>query len=268
MAKKRSKKRGAGGLLAAILEFVGFVFFKLLPLVILIAIMVFIGWGVKEILYSDAHFKVQEVKVLPPNVLSTQSIQALEAKIVGRNILTIDLKNIAALLEVNQEIQTAKVVREMPSTVRIEIKRRQPVAFVQFKSNGPFAIAAEDGYILEIASRADGSMVVIENYGDVIRDPKIGSRVANKGYREALRFLENFKKNKMSRQEGITRLSLDYLGNVTVTLGGGPDFRLGRKPSDRLNFMEKAMYLFQTEDRANVEYLDLQYDRVIVKRKK
>jgi hypothetical protein len=88
-----------------------------------------------------------------------------------------------------------------------------------------------------------------------------------RGFQEALKFLEIFWAHEMSKRETVTKISLDRLGNVTVTLGSGPELRLGRRPEERMAALEKITPLLESGERSAVEYIDLQFDNVIVKRK-
>ena len=212
------------------------------------------------------HLLVRAIRIVPPDVLSPQSVSILEDKILGKDILLLDLKKIQDSIELGPGAQSISVTREMPSTVRIEIRKRRPVANVQLRPNGPYVIVATDGVILSRASNPEPVWIIMEDYSEPFEDLQIGAKLQNKGFLEALKFMDAFKKHELSRQETITRLKLDVDGNVTVRLGGGPDFQIGRKPSERLSVLAKAVRLFEVEPRENIEYIDLQGDRVGVKR--
>ena len=270
MSKKKFKKGKRGGffsLFGAIFRGIGWLLWKLLPLVLIAGGLVYGGFVVKKVLWEDRLLKVQEIRVVPPDALSPQSIRMLEDKILGRNILILDLKKIAGTIELGPGAQSVRVVREMPSTIRIEIQKRKPIANVQLRPGGPYAIVADDGYIIESRFAMDPAWILVEDFGEYFKEPRVGVRLQNKGFAEALRFMKAFRRHELARREAVTRISLDPYGNVTVRLGEGPDFQLGRKASERLAFLTKAIYLFKTEPRENIEYMDLQYDRVAVKRK-
>lgn len=270
MGKKKFKKGKKGWFfssLGAIFRGVGWLLWKLLPFVVIAGILVYAGFVLKKGLCEDHWLRVQEIRVVPPDVLSPQSISILEGKILGKNILLLDLKKIASTIELGPGAQSVRVVREMPATIRIEIQKRKPIANVQLKAGGPYAIAAEDGFIIESRPALDPAWILIEDFSEPFKEPRIGARLQNKGFAEALRFMKNFRKHELARRETVTRISLDPNGYVTVRLGEGPDFKLGRKASESINSLTSAIYLLKTEPRENIEYMDLQYDRVAVKRK-
>ena len=270
MGKKKIKKGRKGGIFSWVGSlYRGILWFlwRLLPVVIVLGLLGYGAIVVKKTYTQDRWLKVQEIRVIPPDVLSPQSIRMLEEKILGKNILTLDLNRIASTIELGPGAQSVRVVREMPGTVRVEIRKRKPIANVQLRPGGAYAITADDGFIIEGRPASDPAWILIEDFSEPFKEPRIGSRLQNKGFEEALRFMKAFRRHELARHETVTRISLDPYGNVTVRLGEGPDFQLGRKASERISFLTKAVYLFKTEPRENIEYMDLQYDRVAVKRK-
>ncbi len=270
MSKKKFKKGKKGWLssaLGATLRGIGGLLWTVLPVVVIAGVLTYAGFAVKKGLCEDRWLRVLEIRVVPPDVLSPQSIRLLEDKLLGKNILLLDLKKVEGTIALGPGAQSVRVVREMPSTIRIEIQKRRPIANVQLRPGGPYAIVAEDGVIIESRPALDPAWILVEDFSEPFKEPRIGARLQNKGFAEALRFMKIFRQHELARRETVTRVSLDPNGYVTVRLGEGPDFKLGRKASECLTFLTHAVYLLKTEPRENIEYMDLQYDRVAVKRK-
>ena len=270
MGKKKFKKGKKGWFfssLGAMFRGIGWLLWKLLPVAMVAGVLVYAGFAVKKGLCEDRWLRVQEIRVVPPDVLSPQSIRTLEEKILGKNILLLDLKKIAGTIELGPGAQSVRVVREMPTTIRIEIQKRRPIANVQLRPGGPYAIVADDGIIIESRPALDPAWILFEDFSEPFKEPRIGACLQNKGFAEALRFMKVFRRHELARRETVTRISLDPNGYVTIRLGEGPDFKLGRKASEGITSLTNAVYLLKTEPRENIEYMDLQYDRVAVKRK-
>ncbi|MFH0984524.1 MAG: hypothetical protein V1882_03195 [Candidatus Omnitrophota bacterium] len=270
MGKKKFKKGKKGGLFSLIGTFFRgalWLFWKLLPVALIAGVLVYAGFVVKKNLCEDRWLRVQSVQIIPSDALSPQSIRMLEDKILGKNILLLDLKKIARTIELGPGAQGVRVVRDMPTTIRVEIQKRQPIANVQLKTGGSYAVVADDGFIIQLRPVLDPALIYMEDFNEPFKEPRVGERLQNKGFLEALRFMRLYRKHDLARRETVTRISLDPNGYVTVRLGEGPDFKLGRKPSEAINALTNAVYLLKTEPRENVEYMDLQYGRVAVKRK-
>lgn len=271
MARAKKVKRKKKNSLAPLAGFASgtfSLFLRVLPVLFVASVFGGMFFGVRHLLYADPQLSVKEIVVTPAPALVTSRRQDLETKLLGKNILKIDLKKIASDLEANPEIQSVRVERQMPSTLQIEVVPRKPVAFVQFSSTGTFGSVSEDGMILDTVKTRDNSLVVIEAYGLGLKEPQIGYQIRNRGFGEVIQFLHAFWEHPISKREVLTRLSLDHLGQVSIVLGAGPDIRLGRRASTRIPTLEKIMYLLEGGDRDKIQYIDLQFDNVIVKRKK
>ena len=122
--------------------------------------------------------------------------------------------------------------------------------------------------ILDVFSKANPNWVTIQAYGMGRRTPRRGTVFVHRGFQEAIAFLLAFQEHAMARYETVTTIRLDSSNNGAVKLAEGPEIRLGRHPVENLSELEKVIPLLEQEDLSRVEYIDLQYDDVIVKRRK
>ena len=265
--RKLSKAKGWRGV-ARFIQGVGRFAVKIFPVVMILAAAAGLLTGVRSLLYADSTLTVQKITVEPAIALSIAFRASLESEYLGKNILRIDLNTIAAFLEKNPQIQSARVIRRLPNELKIEITGREPIAVIQLAPRGTYGLIADDGMILETSANRDVSYVLVAAYGLGITRPVAGMQIRTRGFAETVQFLRAFWAHPLARRESISRLELDHLGNLTITLGDGPAFRLGRDPEKRLTDLEKVMYLLEDEGRREIDYVDLQFDNVIVKRKR
>ncbi len=271
MAKKKRKKSGNRKGLSGVDALTGGTFrllFRSLPFVLVLGLAGALFFGVRQALYADFSLAVEKIVVVPPEALSSKQRQILETRLIGKNILTVDIKKISNDLKKNPEIRIAKVSRYLPSILKIEVEERKPTVFVQFAPKGLYGVASEDGMILDVVKERNASLGLVEVYSLGVKEPRMGSQIKHRGFVEAMVFLKAFWKDPVAHQETVTKISLDHLGNVSILLGSGPEIRLGRHPIDHLKDLEKVMPILHGTDRRNIDYLDLQFDNVIVKRKK
>ncbi|MBI3314249.1 MAG: FtsQ-type POTRA domain-containing protein [Candidatus Omnitrophica bacterium] len=270
MARKKRKKAGKKGIFAGIGFLIKSSFalaLKAAPgaLVILLAGGLFLG--VRQMLYADSTLAIQKITVDPATAISIPARANLESDLLGKNILQVNLKRVARSLENNPEIEHARVFRSLPSEIKIEVEKRQPIAFIQFSSRGSVGLISSDGMILDVFPKYDGTFILIEAFASGLNDPKIGMQFRSEGFAHAVKFIKAFWEHQLARRETITKIRLDHLGNVTVVLGTGPAIKLGRNPVEKLNDMEKIVHLLDGEGRKAIDYIDLQFDNVIIKRK-
>lgn len=244
-----------------------FGFLRILPLLMLFSAFTGLFFGVKKVLYADSNLVIQQVKVLPADALSVNRRRELENITLGKNILEIDLEDVARDLESSPQIQSAKVFRHLPGTLEVQVTTREPVAFIRFAPKGSFGVVSRDGMILDVTDQNNASLVTIDAYGLGIHAPRIGAQIRSRGFEETVQFITAYWQHPISKSETLTGLSLDKSGALTITLGQGPDIRLGRRPATRFAVLEKVMHLLEGKDRLQIDYIDLQFDNVIVKRK-
>lgn len=265
--RKTTRKKSFFGPAAGFLKSAFALGFKALPGFAVLAVFAGALFGIRQSLYADPHLSIREVQVEPASGLTPGRRQDLETRLLGKNILGIDLKQIALDLQQNPQIRSARVNRDLPSRVKVYITNRTPTAFVHFSANGPYGVVSEDGMILDVAQKSNSSLVTIEAYGLGIKSPVVGQRINHRGYSETVDFLKAFWRHPIAKRETLGRISIDPQGQVIVVLGAGPEIRLGRRPASRMATLEKVMHLLEGDGRAMIEYIDLQYDNVIVKRK-
>lgn len=241
--------------------------FSFLPFVIVLGVFTGVFFHVKEGLYADPGLTVRLLKVYPGGAVSSVLLQKIEKEVVGKNILSVDLKAIAAQIETSPEIKYARVRRSIPQTLEITIDRRRPAAYFQISSKGNYAVAAHDGVILDVLEVKDSSLPHIKAYGASF-DFRRGAKIPNKGFEIAVDFLEKYKNHPLAQQEPIHELSIDSLGNVSAIIGSGPELKLGRNPVEKLAMFVKLLPVLNSQGRETIDYIDLQFDQIIVKRKR
>lgn len=242
-------------------------FVRVLPTLLIAALFGGLFFGVREVLYADSNLLIQKIEVSPVQALTTHRHRELENMTLGKNILKVDLKSVAQKLEENPQVQTAKIHRHLPGTLFVDVTTRTPVAFIHLSPNGAYGVISKDGMVLDVTSENNASLVTIEAYGLGIRKPSLGYQIRNRGLEEAIRFINAYWEHPIAKAESLSHVALDKSGALTITLGQGPDIRMGRRPASRFATLEKIMHLLEGEGRLQIDYIDLQFDNVIVKRK-
>ncbi len=264
--KKRSQKRGSGKGIN-LRPFFGFCL-RSIPFLLIFCAFGGIFIGVRDALYADPSLSIQKVEVSPADSLSIEQRTKLDSMLLGQNIMTVDLRKAARTLEKDPGVQNAKVVKHMPSKIGVEIVRRKAVACIQFAPQGNCGLVSDDGVILDVISFKNATGLILEAFETTKREPQIGMRPEVRGFYQSMKFMKAYEELELARFEPLTRIAVDHLGNVSIILGNGPQIRLGRRPVECIKSLDKVIPLLKSEERSKIEYVDLQYDNVIVKRKK
>ena len=273
MARKKKKvspaKRKAlvsGVQIAALtgIRFIG----RLLPVAILSALL-FLGFmRVRDALYADSALEVRQIQITPSGFIPAALKAELDKQWLGTNIFSADVQKVSAFLIKDPTVLKADTVKKFPSTLDIQITPRVPFARVSFVKGGASAIISEDGVILGLLdTKSEFNGPTLDVFESEWKAPVKGKRLVPKGLEQAVAFYRQFQYHPLAETEKITHMSLDYLGNLTITLGTGPDLKLGRKPVELLNLFHKLDPILDPVERSKIQYVDLQFADVLVKKR-
>lgn len=267
MAKKRRKNRNIFSSIGKSIRFSLKVFFKVLPFAMVAAVIVVIFLGIRQTLYADNGLTIQKIRVEPAEALSANQNSLIQTTLYGKNIIRTDLRAISGRLEKDPSIENIVMTKRFPSEIHVQVIKRVPVAYIQFVPRGRMGLISSDGMVLEVVEPVRAQGVVLEAYGSGILNPLLGVFVRKSGVLEALKFFQVYQKEPMAAREPITKIRVDPLGNVNVLLREGPEVRLGRRPLQRMDAIKKINPLLESAMRKKIDYLDLQFDDVVVKQK-
>ena len=237
------------------------------PVVAVIGILAGVFFGVRGAPYADPGLMIRQVYVQPRQALSDDKNKKLVEQLVGRHIFNVNLHTIAEKLERDPSIQNVTVQKRFPNAIEVNIHSRKPLALIRFSPDGFYGLVTDDGMIIDLYHKPVDSYVVIEAYYFKSKSLAVGYHIEDKGFFELIHFLEAYWKHSISLQEPLSRVTLDRFGNVTIIPGTGPEIRLGRKPMDKLPHLDKIMQLLDQDGREEIDYVDLQFDNMVVKRK-
>jgi len=240
---------------------------KTSPLLLFAAIGLGIFWGIRENLYADPGFQIQSLVVEPPKALPLEKVEQLEKLYLRQNLFKVSPREVAGALERDPRIRAARVVRKFPNTLRIEILNRRPFAQIQLDWEGAYYVVAEDGVVLGKETSRNKNLVLVEAFDVKKGESDKGTRIFLRGYPESIALAKAFAKHSMARTERIDRIRLDYLGNVTLALGKGPELRFGRNPAKKFRMLDSVVPLLAGPDRKQIVYIELQYQDLVVRKK-
>jgi len=273
MAKKKKKvntakrKAWVSGVQTAALTGIRFIL-RLLPITILSTLLFFGFTRVRQALYADPALDVRQIQITPAGFLPAAVKSELDKQWLGTNIFSADVRKVSSFLTKDPSVLKAETVKKFPGTLDVQITPRLPFARLTLVKGGQAAVISEDGFVLSLMdAKSEFNGPSLDAFEAGVKIPVKGKHLALKGLEQAVAFYRQFQHHPLSASETITRLSLDYLGNLTFTLGTGPEVKLGRKPVELINRLHKLDPVLDPAERANIQYVDLQFEDVIVKKR-
>ncbi|MBI4397619.1 MAG: FtsQ-type POTRA domain-containing protein [Candidatus Omnitrophica bacterium] len=270
-SKKRWNKRRFQEILSQIIHSFGVGLFFISKFLPLLAIGILIGTmyhGIQTFLYADPYFRLDVIRVKTELPFSAKEIEHVSGLRLGENLLAIDLGKVKQRIERNPEIKKAEVRRVLPNAIEIHVIRRFEVFQVKMSPGGKYFAIDELGVILPKSGREPiAGLVLIEDKGVPPRVPGAGARYLSKNLSAFTSLYQYSRRESTLAGETIEKMVLDASGNFTIYLGGGLEIRLGKAYVKNLKKLQGLGYLFSSGERFKIEYLDLEYQDVIVKMK-
>jgi cell division septal protein FtsQ len=184
-------------------------------------------WGGRQVVrhvIASPRFAVREVAVGPSTRVSAEEIRALAGVQLGDRLLAVDPDAIAARLTTHPWILAARVRRELPSTLAIEVTERRAVASALL---GALYLLDADGRPFKRATfaEADGLPVIT----GVTRDQYAAVRTTSEAvFRQALELYATYADGHPERPK-LSEVHVDTrTGFSLVLFDGSGEIRLGR----------------------------------------
>jgi len=201
-------------------------------------------------------FAVKKTEIVCRQEFVGRDIRALLDASKFRNLLLLDLGRLKDRIEAHRWVEEARLRKVFPSTLKIEIKEREPAAVL--KAGDSFLLIDRDGVWLEqLAAREDANLPLF-----------LDSASFKDNYQEKLglawRCLDALTPNQRLEIEALDlsdpeSASVYLLGQTTRLILGGERF------SERLSFIQSYKETMEGQN-GPLEYVDLRFDdRIIFK---
>jgi cell division protein FtsQ len=204
---------------------------KVLVVIVVVGLSVLAGRQLVRHVIASPRFAVQEVRIAATTHVSADEIQELAGIEIGDQLLAIDPDRVAARLAAHPWIAAARVRRELPSVLAIDVTERRAAASALL---GALYLLDESGRPFKRASfeEADGLPVIT----GVTREQYAALRPASEAvFREAIALLAAYAE---ATPAGALRPKLSEIhvdprtGFSLVLLEGAGEIRLGRGGTD------------------------------------
>ena len=200
---------------------------KVLVVIGMVALSVLAGRQLVRHVIASPRFAVQELRIAATTHVPAEEIEELAGVEIGDRLLTVDPDRVAAKLATHPWVAAARVRRELPSVLAIEVTERQAVATALM---GALYLLDDSGRPFKRATfeEADGLPVIT----GVTREQYAALRPASEAvFREALELLAAYAKNTAAGtpRPKLSEIHVDSrIGFSLVLLDGAGDEKLAR----------------------------------------
>jgi len=216
------------------------------------------GRALTRIVHSR-EFALQRIEVAGARRASTERIEKALEPFLGRNLLELDLHRVRAAARTDPWVRNAAVKRILPSTVRVTVDERRPVALAVI--HDVLHVVDETGYVIGTAGAAAAlDLPVLTGLEGLDRSSLIDA------LRRGVSTVERLGRHAGSFAALISELEMRPDGRLSVhTVDGGPEILLDPEHVER----NVRTYLALRDGIASrvgpLEYVDLRWkDRISV----
>ena len=240
-----------------------------LGLMLVIGTSVSVAYSVRHYALTSPRFAIQEVNLLGGKRLSPEQARDQAGVVLGGNVFALDTALAERKLLENPWVSEARVTRDLPRSLRIEIKERVAVALAVF-SDRLYLVTADGEPFKQLSpgDPADFPLITGVSVEGLSRDrPREIDRV-----REGLEVLDQYSRVPLSKAQPAQEVHLADSGDVVLTAGKeGITFELGRDGYRRKLLMgEQVVGELRRKGRSpGIVFLDNQAhpERVVVRMK-
>jgi cell division protein FtsQ len=240
-----------------------------LGLALVIGTSVSVAYSVRHYALTSPRFSVQEVNLLGGKRVSPEQARLQAGVELGTNVFALDTAACERKLLENPWISEARVTRDLPRVLRIEIKEREPAALAVF-SNRLYLVTSEGEPFKELAAGdpADFPILTGVSVEGLSRDRDRELDRVKLG----LEVLEQYSRVPLSKTQPAQEVHLADSGDVVLTAGKeGITFELGKDGFRRKLLMgEQVVGEMRRKGRTpGIVFLDNQAhpERVVVRMK-
>lgn len=103
----------------------------------------------KKTFLENPDYELRVIKLSPNNALNEADVVTIGDIALNQSIFGISTKKVEASLRARPEVISASVKRELPGTICIDVKVRQPFAWIQCPARGMQARTPDRGYLID-----------------------------------------------------------------------------------------------------------------------
>jgi len=194
------------------------------------------AWALNRFVYENPAFALREVQVHTDGILSPEQLRRWAGVRAGQNLFALDLARVKRDLELVPLIESVSIERILPTTLRIRVTEREPVAQLNVPrpdGRGGFEVGVfwldATGHVMvppdprqcAVPPQPDDTLPVLTGVG--LQDLQPGRRLESPPARAALELIAAFAHSPMAGLVDLRRIDVSAPDVLVVTTGQGSE---------------------------------------------
>lgn len=228
-------------------------------------------WAMDRLIYENNAFAVADIHITTDGSISSQYLLSLSRVRQGQNLMALDLSDIKARLEALPNIERVAVERVLPTSLRIRVTERQPVARVEFPR-----LTGEGGLVMQrllfdregmvmmpldprmcVAGQVPSDRHLPELTGFRPTEMRVGRLIDARHAQAALSFVDGFHRSGMGTRVRLVEVRLGDAGVVVATTADGAEVTFGADGFERQLARWRSIHDDAIRRRKRIVSLDL-----------
>lgn len=238
----------------------------LLPPVLLAAAFYFSFFGIRNALYADDFFNIRVLDIQTNGSLGREDIKKIAGISEGDHLLRTDIQDIARRLHQDWRIRWVKVERELPDRLHIHVFERKAFIKIQRPRDQVTYTMDREGFFTGKAPAASTLTLFADarpNSANYFRDKQYSDR---RVLGIVFDIKDRLEKEKLLQGRALEKIEYHGTSKILFMFDRGLAVFLTEDWPHDLGRMD-ALRAVITQEINDIEYLDLRFDEIVVKKK-
>ncbi|MBA65844.1 MAG: hypothetical protein CMG55_08600 [Candidatus Marinimicrobia bacterium] len=236
-----------------------YAFFITLTIILTIFIKLSFWWN-----QLNKKMLLEKILLSETYIIDKEKYYDLLKEFIGTNMHTVNIDNMTKIIEEHPYIKTTRISKWYPSTVKIEIIERDPIALLNIT---PMVLIDSDGYVMpDIESKKNLNLPIMTNFNSDISLYPFGKKVLSINVEKSALWLNKIKNGFPSLYENISEMKMTSDNNINMILSDYPThIYLGQKNIwPKIKILKKFENELFPKKLSNFSYLDMRYKNQII----
>jgi cell division septal protein FtsQ len=226
-----------------------------------VVLVLALGYGAMRFLNDNDNFSVKEISIKKGSaVYSLKPGLDLEGLYLGRNIFSINLRQIRAIIEeARPQCKYIEVRRVLPDRIEVIVTEREPYAIID---SNPAVVIDREAVVM--ADNTPGKdLIKIKGVKFFINTPRPGEILLTRQVEKAFEVLGFVEKQRIKEKAPVTFVDVGNINDITMDLSGVA-IKLGRSDFSR-NIERLKMILSDPKvNLKQISYIDLRFEKIVI----
>tara|TARA_Y100000591_G_scaffold330938_1_gene363368 strand:- start:677 stop:1441 length:765 start_codon:yes stop_codon:yes gene_type:complete len=207
---------------------------------------------------------LKNISISKTKIIENEEFYKLVDKFMGNSLEEIRIDSITKIIEDHPYVEAARVSKWYPSTIKIELIEREPIAVLNIN---PMVLLDKYGFVLPYkTSKMNFNLPILNNFNTNLDFYPFGNKVLSENVGNCIEWLNRIKNDYPSLYKDISEMKMTSKNDINIILAEYPtQIFLG---NNQIWTKIEILKEFETEllpmKLSDFSYLDMRYDNQVI----